>query len=282
LEIIMSAQQRPELGARLYYIELGSPDPLALARFYERAFSAAVSPVGTSYVCRGPDRVLIASPGQPKTLISAGYALKDKAALDALQARLIAKNIEAERTSSLEFADALALRDPSGNRILFGVPKSTTPHVEGLSGRIQHVVVASRNAQAMVDFYTAIGLIESDRVLDDQGALRTVFLRTDHEHHSFAVFQASEDRFDHHCYEASDWNAIRDWGDHFASFRIPVKWGPGRHGPGNNLFLFVHDPDGNWVEISAEIEVTTPDRPTGQWPHEEYTLNSWGSAPLRS
>jgi hypothetical protein len=64
--------------------------------------------------------------------------------------------------------------------------------------------------------------------------------------------------------------------------RVPVKWGPGRHGPGNNLFLFVHDPDGNWVELSAEIEVVAPDRPLGFWPHEERTLNSWGSAPLRS
>ena len=61
-----------------------------------------------------------------------------------------------------------------------------------------------------------------------------------------------------------------------------MKWGPGRHGPGNNLFLFVHDPDGNWVELSAELEVVAPDRPTGTWPHEERTLNSWGSAPLRS
>jgi len=33
-----------------------------------------------------------------------------------------------------------------------------------------------------------------------------------------------------------------------------VKWGPGRHGPGNNLFVFIHDLDGNWVEVSAELE----------------------------
>ena len=274
---------RPELGASLAYIELGSPDPLNLAKFYEKAFSAAVSPVGASYACRGPDRCVIVSPGQPKTLLSAGYKLKDKAALDALHQRIRSHGVPAERTSTIEFEDAVGFRDPSGNHIFYGLPRNTTPHVEGLSGRIQHVVVASRDCQAMIDFYSKIiGLIVSDRVLDGEGTLKTAFLRTDHEHHSFAVFQAGEDRFDHHCYEADDWNAIRDWGDHFASFRIPVKWGPGRHGPGNNLFLFVHDPDGNWVEISAEIEVVAPDRATGVWPHEEYTLNSWGSAPLRS
>lgn len=275
--------QRPELGAQIAYVELGSPNPEQLARFYEKTFSAAVTPVGASFVCRGPQRCLIASPGQAKTLVSAGYRLPDKAALDALEARIRASGVSAERQPTLEFDDAVAVRDPGGNRVVYGLPKVTTPHVEGLSGRLQHVVVASRNAQAMVDFYTrSIGLIESDRVLDETGSLRTSFLRSDQEHHSFAVFQASEDRFDHHCYEADDWNAIRDWGDHFAAFRIPVTWGPGRHGPGNNLFIFVHDPDGNWVELSAEIEVVDANRITGTWPHEQYTLNSWGSAPLRS
>jgi len=45
--------------------------------------------------------------------------------------------------------------------------------------------------------------------------------------------------------------------------RLPLEWGPGRHGPGNNLFVFVHDPEGNWIEISAELEQVTPDRPVG-------------------
>jgi hypothetical protein len=56
----------------------------------------------------------------------------------------------------------------------------------------------------------------------------------------------------------------------------------GRHGPGNNLFLFFHDPDDNWIELSAEIEFCAIDRPIGTWPHEERTLNSWGSGLLRS
>jgi hypothetical protein len=75
---------------------------------------------------------------------------------------------------------------------------------------------------------------------------------------------------------------IRDWSDHFASIRVPVQWGPGRHRPGNNLFVFVHDPDGNWIEISAELESVTHDRPVGNWPHEERTLNTWGRGILRS
>ena len=271
------------LRGHLYYVELGSPDPEKLSQFYRDAFSAEVEAHGASRICWGPERCVMISPGEAKSMLSAGYEVENPAALDGLMERLAKAGAPHERSATPIFADAVGWTDPSGNKIWYGVPRSRSKGSKGLSGRIQHVVVASRNCEAMINFYTdVIGLTESDRVLDDQDGIRTSFLRSHHEHHSFAVFQASEDRFDHHCYETNDWNAIRDWGDHFADLRIPVKWGPGRHGPGNNLFLFVHDPDGNWVELSAEIEVVAPDRKRGIWPHEERTLNSWGSAPLRS
>ena len=271
------------LRAHLYYIELGSPDPDKLAQFYRDAFSAEVEDYGASRICWGPERCVIISPGEAKTLQSAGYEVYDAACLDGLAERLAKAGATHKRGATPVFADAVGFIDPSGNHIFYGVPRDHLKNNKGLSGRIKHVVVASRNCEAMINFYSdVVGLTESDRVLDEEGGIRTSFLRSDHEHHCFAVFQASEDRFDHHCYEAADWNAIRDWGDHFADLRVPVKWGPGRHGPGNNLFLFVHDPDGNWVELSAEIEVVTPDRVRGTWPHEERTLNSWGTAYLRS
>ena len=58
--------------------------------------------------------------------------------------------------------------------------------------------------------------------------------------------------------------------------------GPGRHAPGNTLFPFIHDLEGNRLEISTELEIVAPDRPVGEWPHEQRTLNNWGSAPLRT
>lgn len=58
-------------------------------------------------------------------------------------------------------------------------------------------------------------------------------------------------------------------------------WGPGRHGPGNNLFAFIEDLDGNKIEISGELEIIH-DRKIKKWPHEPRTLNLWGSAIMRS
>jgi hypothetical protein len=53
-------------------------------------------------------------------------------------------------------------------------------------------------------------------------------------------------------------------------------------GSANSGKIFFHDPDGNWVEVSAELQIVAPDHEVGVWAHEERTLNSWGQAFLRS
>jgi catechol 2,3-dioxygenase-like lactoylglutathione lyase family enzyme len=228
--------------------------------------------------------LLIYSPGPARSLVAAGYAVRDPSTLAALQARLVQNGTPFEDAPTKVFeSGAVTFRDPDGNRISFGSPAALRPVSEGLPARLQHLVVASSDAERMTAFYTdVVGLRISDRVIDEQGVLRTVFMRTDLEHHSLAVFQAAESRMDHHCYETTNWNLIRDWADHFSEHGVMISWGPGRHGPGNNLFIFIHDPDGNWLEISAELEIISERRPVGVWPHTEHSLNLWGRAPLRS
>ncbi|HYD05343.1 MAG TPA: VOC family protein [Reyranella sp.] len=244
-----------------------------------------MDPVDGGWIVQGPERCLLFGKGDPRTLIAAHYAADDASGLDHLREGLRRYDIEAGGAEApWSAADSVAFRDPDGNRMVFGLARSaTTPAApEAVPTRLQHVVVGSTDAARLSTFYQAIGFRISDRVADEAGVLRACFLRSDSEHHSFAVFQTPQNRLDHHCYELKDWNGIRDWGDRLAARRIPVKWGPGRHGPGNNLFLFFHDPDGNWVEVSAELEIVSEGRPAGQWSHEERTLNTWGTAFLRS
>lgn len=271
------------LRARLHHLQLASPKPERLARFYGDALGMTVTRSGHAWICRGPSRYLIFVEGEAKSLGAAGYAVADCVILDGLCTRLSGRKVAFERLATAFFPEhAVTFRDPDGHRISYGVAADGELGPDQPKARLQHLVVGSTNAARMVEFYTTVvGLRESDRV-DDGLDLRTSFMRTDDEHHSFAVFQTSENCLDHHCYEVPDWNAIRDWGDRFASKRIPIKWGPGRHGPGNNLFLFIHDPDGNWVEFSAELQIVSSDAPVGHWQHEERTLNSWGQAFLRS
>ena len=273
-----------KISARLNHLVIASPDPQALAAFYERAMEMSIVEEGNSITAEGPNRHLVFIEGAPKTFDIAGYAVENAADIEALQRRCAEQGVAVStHEDHLFLPGAIAVRDPDGNRIAFGQTRTSITPDGRLPARLQHLVVASTDARRLSQFYQqTLGFVLSDDVVDEDGGLRAAFLRCSEEHHSFAVFQANRCWFDHHCYEAGDWGLIRDWGDHFAQQGIAVQWGPGRHGPGNNLFMFVHDLDGNWLEISAELETVGPDRPVGIWKHEQRTLNKWGSAPLRS
>lgn len=272
--------------ATLDHLILSTPQPQALADFYHRALGYRFEAVDGQLIGRAEDRALVLTQGPAKSMASAGYRLPDAAELARLRARIAGQGVSHVNGPTVLFEDAVSVVDPDGNRYAFGIPPggSSADQVPVPSGaRLQHVVLASRQPDRIARFFVEVlGFTLSDDVVDDEGEVRTSFLRCSHEHHSFAVFLAAEDRLDHHCYETADWNAIRDWSDYMAARHIPLEWGPGRHGPGNNLFIFVHDPDGNWVELSAELEIVSHDRPVGRWPHEQRTLNSWGRAHLRS
>ena len=153
----------------------------------------------------------------------------------------------------------------------------------GLPGRTQHIVFSSTRLAEVQPFYRdVLGFVVSDEVIAEDGRVTACFLRSDELHHSYAVFQGDGQGYDHHALEVDCWNDIRDWGDHFASLRVPIWWGPGRHGPGNNLFFMIRDPDGNRIELSAEQELMPREMAMRTWPHDERTLNLWGNAWMRS
>jgi catechol 2,3-dioxygenase len=189
------------------------------------------------------------------------------------------------------FKKALAIVDPDGNRIIFGVgsrlskrviadrPGMATPP---LRARLQHFGLGSSRISELAAFYqNKIGLALSDYVTGEDRKLRSTFMRGTEEHHVLALFGNGKPGLDHFSFEAPDWNGIRDWADHFARFGTKIFWGAGRHGVGNNLFIFVHDPDANMVEISAELEQVPFGQPAGHWGFDYKAFNLWGPAAIR-
>ena len=270
-------------GAYLHHIALLTDRPEALAAFYAEAFDMdAARAGGGEWLCIGPGRRVAFLQGSPKTLAYAGFACRDAAGLARLRDRAAAEELAIEAAPGRFFKDgAFALRDPDDNRILFGLSDDGEPPRAGLRGPIQHLSLSTLDVDALEVFcHRRLGFAISDRVRRDGGEITTSFLRSNHEHHTVAFFKSSRQGIDHHSYEAGDWTMIRDWADRFAARGLPLIWGPGRHGPGNNLFIFIEDPDGNRIEVSAELEVVH-DRPVKDWPHEERTLNLWGRAIMR-
>ena len=273
------AVMAPDLWpARLHHLRRDSAQPERLARFYGELLGDRVEPLPDgSWLVAGRGRRLVVGKGDAACVPYFALQMQDAAHLGDYRKKLT----RTETFASPLLADgAFALTDPDGRRVVFGLPREH-PVADGLPGRLQHFVCATQRLPEMLEFYRGLGMVESDRVLEGE-ALAAVFLRSDPEHHSFAAFRAPQSRADHHCYETNGWLDIRDWADRMASLRIPLWWGPGRHGPGNNLFFMIEDPDGHKVEFSAELELMPRAIPHRTWPHEQRTLNLWGSAWMRS
>ncbi len=261
--------------ARLHHLRRDSPQPERLASFYGGLLGDRVErlPDG-SWLVAGPGRRLVVGEGEAGAVPYFALEVQDEARL---------RNLTVKKTDpcpSPLFAEGFALRDPDGRQVVVGVAKKDAP-AAGQPGRLQHFVCATTRLPQMLEFYRELGMLESDRVLEKDD-VTAVFLRSDPEHHSFAAFRAPQSRADHHCYETNGWLDIRDWADRMGKLNIPLWWGPGRHGPGNNLFFMIEDPDGHKVEFSAELELMPREMPPRTWPHEQRTLNLWGSAWMRS
>lgn len=273
-----------ELQAYLHTISLRSPAPLAMARFYGSAYGLSVDAVEGGYACRGPDRHLHITEGPANQLGFAQFALHTDAAWQSFRQRT--RGLPTQALPLHCAAQAIALRDPDGNLVVFAAPQPQ-PAQDGITvlppAKLQHFALRTPNLPQMLAFYTQqVGLVLSDAVRDAEGRLRACFLRSDRLHHALALFHAPLVCFDHQSFEAPAWPDMKTWGDHMAGLRVPIVWGIGRHGPGNDVFFMVRDPDGNLAEISAEIEHCEPGRAAGEWAHEERTLNLWGKAIMRS
>lgn len=275
---------RPELGAALDHLCLQSSQPQALAEFLELAYGMKRTPSESGWQCTAPDRSLLVREGPPNSLAFFAYAFDSRERLKSHRRALGEKGLSPRANPSPLFdGDAHALQDPDGNVVAFGLrTRSSNDSNEPLPARLQHVGIRTPRIDEMVTFYESLGFVVSDRVKCDEGMLRACFLRTDHEHHALALFRAPEARFDHISCETRDIAAVVAWADRMASDGIPIHWGIGRHGPGNDVFFMVKDPDGNLAEISADIEVCEAARPAGTWKHEQRTLNLWGTAIMRS
>ena len=274
-------------NALLHHLSLQSPNPEGLSKFYSYTIGmekkAITHQKKSKWMCFGNDRRIIFSLGEKKKLDFAAFSLKDTNSLNDFKEIVLSNRVEiADFETPFFEKGSFSVKDPDGNVLVFGLSNNkegiaySSTYKDSIYGPLQHLTFKSKNVERFEKFYEEkLGFFVSDRVMKDNGDFATSFLTSNHEHHTIACFKADIAEIDHHSYETGEWNRIKDWCDSLEKKGIQLKWGPGRHGPGNNLFIFIEDPDTNWIEISAELEIIH-DREVRVWKHEPKTLNLWG------
>jgi catechol 2,3-dioxygenase-like lactoylglutathione lyase family enzyme len=279
-----SLTPRDALWASVSHVGLAVPDPGAIARFYQEVLGLHAVGGDTNPVRLGMglgDHALELIEGDG--LDHFGLELADEGALERLLRQLEVLGVATEpRQAAGAHPDAVALRDPDEHLIeLHGPVDRSGEHVADPGRRpvrLHHVTFGSPDVARMVEFYVSV---LGFRVSDRMGEV-FVWMRSNREHHSVAVVKADEACLDHYCFEIADWAAMKTWCDELAVHDVPITWGPGRHGPGNNLFIMFDDPAANRIELSCEMERywdNSAEYTPRQWHPGLKTINLWGVAP---
>ncbi len=274
------------LNARLSHIALGVEDVDASRRFYEDVVGLRHAETTAG----GEERLNLGFGSHVLELsMSRGlghFALEvpDPEALEALSAELEGDGLEAEWIEpGGDHPRSFSFIDPDGHRVELHGRIDRSGEGSGGSGRrpvrLHHVTLSTEDVPTLTRFYESVlGFVVSDRMGES-----FTWLRCNREHHTLAIVEGPAGGLDHYCYEVCDWNDLKVWSDELAARSVPLTWGPGRHGPGNNLFLMFDDRDAVHVELSCEMERFWDDRVryagAREWAPDQRTVNLWGPAP---
>ena len=132
------------------------------------------------------------------------------------------------------------------------------------------------------DFATTLRVLTDGLGLEISDQLPGViaFTRAGEAHHTVAVQSAPGPRLHHVAYEVDDADEV----GRGASALLTADpgchvWGMGRHAIGSNLFWYLRDPAGNFVEYTADVDrIDDGDYHPEAWQGHQF-LYSWGPPP---
>jgi len=159
-------------------------------------------------------------------------------------------------------------------RFVVETPLAPLPANRDRPIQLSHVVLNSRDADAAERFAVEkLGFRLSDRTR------HMSFVRCNRVHHCIAYARASVSSLNHIAFEMADIDGVMRGIGRMRDAGFPPVWGPGRHGPGNNVFGYFIGPHGGVIEYTAEVEEVGDDYKVGrpedwQWPPGR--TDQWG------
>ncbi|WP_460274284.1 VOC family protein [Celeribacter sp. ULVN23_4] len=218
-------------------------------------------------------------------VVSITFRAADDTDLTALRDRMIA----AGGTQEGEIAPldeegggtGFSVRDSRGRlyRIVQSDARLAPISCEAMPDRLAHVNINTADIDRDIRFFEeGLGFRLTDR------SAKMGFLRTNDDHHAVVLAMAPIDTLNHIAFNHQGWEDVMLASGRMCDAGYPIGWGPGRHGPGDNVFVYFVDPFGIVVEHTAEVlivddsyRVGTPD----DWVWPKGRVDQWGIAPAK-
>lgn len=266
-------------------VDLGVRDVAAAARFFTDVWR--LTPVaernGAVYL-RGSGayhHILSLHPRSEPQLLCINLAAATKKDVDRLHesaksagaAQIESPGVIAEPGGGYGFA----FMDPEGRvvRVIGGDARHADPSIAPERPiKVTHLVLNTPRQEEAAAFWVAgLGFKVSDRSL-------LTFIRCNSDHHSIAFHPGESSSLHHIAFEMADFDSVMRGAGRMRDAGRPVEWGPGRHGPGNNVFAYFVGPEDFVIEYTAEIQQVddrTPVRAPEDWAYPPGRSDLWGA-----
>jgi catechol 2,3-dioxygenase len=177
--------------------------------------------------------------------------------------------------------------DPIGTPLELCATMETRPrmhidfetHKGAHAQRLDHYQVLAPDTHALCEFYSELGFRNSE-YLTHGDRLLGAFMYRKGTCLDLAIVTGSGPRLHHFAYTVSESRDIFTACDlaGIAGYGDAVERGPGRHGPGGMLFVYLRDPDGHRVEVfNSHYQTIDIETEPVRWDAASLSTNArWG------
>jgi catechol-2,3-dioxygenase len=266
-------------------IDLGFPDVPPMLRFFTDVWNlAAVGDANGEHHLRatGGFHHILGLRQAPKTaLIRITFDAADRAAVDALHGQAVAHGLEtigAPAPLRQPFGDyGFGFKDPEGRNIavVCGVADyADTADQTDRPRKLSHINLNTGDSEGtLACFRDALGF----KVSDTTRKLR--FLSCGSDHHSVVLGFSGGPTLNHIAFEMPDLDSVMRGAGRMRDAGHGLEWGPGRHGPGHNVFCYFLGPQDVPVEYTGEMMQIDDSYRAGMpedWKWPPGRLDHWG------
>lgn len=284
----MTMNNFPVIGLRS--VELGTPDLATSVDFYTRVW-------GLQTVAEVGDKVFLAATGddfhvlelkqsKQSELRKITFRVRSADDLADLFAKAVAFGCTALREPGTADAPSggqrFVIREPQGSVLEFVHDDHRKPAntVANRVERLAHVNINTSDIEALSAFYRdVLGFRLTDR------SKMMAFLCCNSDHHAVVLAEAPVNGLNHIAFLMPDLESVMRGSGLVVDKGVPIGWGVGRHGPGDNVFAYFVDPLGVVIEYTAEVlQVDETYRVKGpdEWVWPPGRTDHWGIAPPKS
>jgi catechol-2,3-dioxygenase len=266
-------------------VALNVPDLKQAEEFYTRVWQLDVAARGSDVLYlrgTGRDHHLVSLHAAAKpTLRHVTFRARSRDALQSIASEAVAAGgrvvSPVARSDDPAGGEALIVADKNGRILRF--VHGDTQHADAREERdrpirLSHVVLNSSAVDQEKTFFERVmGLKLSDRTRI------MAFLRCNDDHHCIAIADGEGPSLNHIAFLMRDLDSVMRGGGRLSEAGFPIVWGPGRHGPGNNLFNYFIDPFGFAIEYTAEVQKVDDSYKVGgpdDWKWPQGRIDHWG------